>query len=119
MRIRFNIRHGTIAYAHDIVMAALSFGLSLYLRVGDSIGYYTKGVLLPGMLLMAAISAAVFWSLGLYRGIWRYASVNDLIALARAATIVSLIFVPMLFVLTRAESLPRSVPIINWFLLLF
>jgi FlaA1/EpsC-like NDP-sugar epimerase len=119
VKIGFKIKHGSIAYAHDIVMAALSFALSLYLRVGDSIGFYTKGVLLPGMLLMAAISMAVFWSLGLYRGIWRYASVNDLVALARAATIVSLIFVPMLFVLTRADALPRSVPIINWFLLLF
>jgi len=68
---------------------------------------------------MAALAAGVFWSLRLYRGIWRYASVNDLLALTKAATIVILIFVPALFVLTRAELLPRSVPVINWVLLLF
>ncbi len=116
--MRFRFRHGQVAYAHDIVMAALSFALSLYLRVGDGIVYYSNG-LLVGTLLMAAIAAIVFWSLRLYRGIWRYASANDLLALTRAATIVILIFVPVLFVLTRADALPRSVPVINWFVLIF
>ncbi len=115
---RFRFRHSQVAYAHDIVMAALSFALSLYLRVGDGIVFYSNG-LLVGTLLMAAIAAVVFWSLRLYRGIWRYASANDLLALTRAATIVILIFVPALFVLTRAEALPRSVPVINWFVLIF
>jgi O-antigen biosynthesis protein WbqV len=111
-------QHGHVAYAHDIIMAALSFGLSLYLRVGNLIDNYL-GVLGYGTLLMTVIAAGVFWSLGLYRGIWRYASVNDLIALIRAASLIILIFVPTIFVLTRAGELPRSVPIINWFLLLF
>jgi FlaA1/EpsC-like NDP-sugar epimerase len=112
------IKHGQIAYVHDIVMAALSFALSLYLRVGDAIPYYSD-ILQSGALLIAAIAAAVFWSMRLYRGIWRYASVNDLMALTRAATIILLIFVPALFLLTRAGDLPRSVPVINWFVLLF
>jgi O-antigen biosynthesis protein WbqV len=116
--IAFRFRHAQVAYAHDIVMAALSFALSLYLRVGGGISDYTT-VLIYGTPLMAAVAAGVFWSFHLYRGIWRYASVNDLLALTKATTIVILIFVPALFVLTRAESLPRSVPVINWFLLLF
>jgi FlaA1/EpsC-like NDP-sugar epimerase len=116
--MRFRYRHGQVAYAHDIIMAALSFALSLYLRVGGGIVDYAT-VLLYGTALIAAIAAAVFWSLRLYRGIWRYASANDLLALVRAATLVIVIFVPVLFVLTRAEALPRSVPIINWFVLIF
>jgi FlaA1/EpsC-like NDP-sugar epimerase len=116
--IGLNLKHSRMAYAHDIVMAALSFVLSLYLRVGGGIANYTT-VLIYGTLLMAVVAGGVFWSLRLYRGIWRYASVNDLLALTKATTIVILIFVPALFVLTRAESLPRSVPVINWFLLLF
>jgi O-antigen biosynthesis protein WbqV len=119
LNLRTRVRHSTVAYAHDIIMAALSFGLSLYLRVGDAFPFYAKSVLVPGTLLITLVAAAVFRWLGLYRGIWRYASVNDLLALTRAATIVILVFVPTLFVLTRAETLPRSVPVINWFLLLF
>ncbi|HEX3498838.1 MAG TPA: nucleoside-diphosphate sugar epimerase/dehydratase [Stellaceae bacterium] len=116
--MRFRYRHGQVAYAHDIVMAALSFIVSLYLRVGGGITAYTE-VLTYGTALMAVIAAVVFWSLRLYRGIWRYASASDLLALTRAATLVIVIFVPALFVLTRAEALPRSVPIINWFVLIF
>jgi len=116
--MRISLKHGRIAYGHDIIMAALSFALSLYLRVGGEIFDYAT-VLVYGTLLMAVVAAGVFWSFHLYRGIWRYASVNDLLALTKATTIVILIFVPALFVLTRAESLPRSVPVINWFLLLF
>jgi O-antigen biosynthesis protein WbqV len=116
--MRFRYRHGQVAYAHDIVMATLSFAASLYLRVGSGIAFYHE-VLIYGTALMAVIAAAVFGSLRLYRGIWRYASANDLLALTRAATLVIVIFVPALFVLTRAESLPRSVPIINWFVLIF
>jgi FlaA1/EpsC-like NDP-sugar epimerase len=115
-RLRF--RHAQVAYAHDIVMAALSFAVSLYLRVGGGIVSYSRG-LIAGTILMAVIAAGVFWSARLYRGIWRYASASDLLALTRAGTIVILIFVPALFVLTRAEALPRSVPIINWFVLIF
>jgi FlaA1/EpsC-like NDP-sugar epimerase len=116
--MRFRFRHAQFAYAHDIVMAALSFAVSLYLRVGGGIVSYSRG-LIAGTILMAVIAAGVFWSARLYRGIWRYASASDLLALTRAATIVILIFVPALFVLTRAEALPRSVPIINWFVLIF
>ncbi|HEY0522352.1 MAG TPA: nucleoside-diphosphate sugar epimerase/dehydratase [Stellaceae bacterium] len=115
--IRFRFRHGNVAFAHDVAMATASFALSLYLRVGNAFPQY-ETVLIEGTLLMALVAGIVFRSLGLYRGIWRYASMNDLLALVRAVTIVILAFVPALFVLTRAESLPRSVPVINWVMLL-
>jgi O-antigen biosynthesis protein WbqV len=116
MRLRF--QHAYIAFIHDIVMSGLSFGLALYLRVGEAISWFGRDVLVSGTVLMMLVSAAVFWGLGLYRGIWRYASLNDLLALFRAVTLIILIFVPALFLLTRAEQLPRSVPVINWVLLL-
>ena len=56
--------------------------------------------------------------MGLYRGIWRYASMNDLIQITKAVSLAVLIFVPILFVTSRAEFLPRSLPIINWFVLM-
>ena len=112
------LRHASLAYFHDSVMAAVSFPLALWLRVGDdTTGPYGE-LLWQGTLLVALIAAVVFRTLGLYRGIWRYASLNDLFGLVRAVTLVVLILVPLLFLLTRAESLPRSVPIIQWGVLL-
>ena len=92
--MRLRLQHGYVAFLHDIIMAGLSFWLALYLRVGDGISG-TVGRVLPGTALMVVVAAAVFWGLGLYRGIWRYASLNDLIALVRAVTLVILIFVPV------------------------
>ncbi|RAU23612.1 nucleotide sugar dehydratase [Paramagnetospirillum kuznetsovii] len=108
-----------IAFGHDVVMAALSFVLALYLRLGDEMGrYWGNGDLLLGAGLFTAVAVPVFLSQRLYRGVWRYASVSDMTALVRAATLTVLIFMAVLFLMTRLQSLPRSVLIINWFVLL-
>jgi FlaA1/EpsC-like NDP-sugar epimerase len=108
-----------VAFAHDIVMAALSFVAALYLRLGDDIWlYWGSGDLALGTGLFAVVAMPVFLSQRLYRGVWRYASVNDMLALVRASTMTVLIFMAVLFLMTRLQSLPRSVLIINWFVLL-
>ena len=108
----------TIAYSHDVIMAALSFSVSMILRLGDTIEAFHTEVLLPGTLMFTATAAVVFLAMRLYRGIWRYASLNDLVMLAKAVTVVILIFSLEMFVFFRLEGVPRSVPLINWFVLL-
>jgi len=109
---------GLIAYGHDIFMAAISFWLSFYLRVGDAWFFYEEEGLVSAELLLIIISAVVFWFSGLYRGVWRYASVNDLWAITKAVSIVILIFAFVMFQWTRLEYLPRSILVINWFTLM-
>ena len=70
-----------------------------------------RSVALPTLV---GISAAVFVLFGLYRGIWRYASIPDLMQVVRAVTVAVLCFVLAMFLLTRAELLPRSLPPILW-----
>ncbi len=107
-----------IAYLHDVFMAGLSFVLSLYLRVGDAFVWYVDELLLLGTTLFTAVAAAVFASMKLYRGVWRYASLNDMTAIAKAASLTILIFVPAMFLVNRLEALPRSIVFINWFVLM-
>ncbi|MDH5747814.1 MAG: polysaccharide biosynthesis protein [Rhodospirillales bacterium] len=109
---------GYIAFIHDIFMAGASFLLSLYLRFGEDFSYYTDQLLIQGTIAFSLIAAGVFWFMGLYRGVWRYASMNDLIAITRAVSIVILIFLATMFLWIRLESLPRSIPFINWFVLM-
>ena len=111
-------RLAAIAFAHDVFMAAVSFGLSMGLRVGFDFASAQAAVLLPGTVVFATISALVFLGLRLYRGIWRYASMNDLLQLARAVSIIVIIFSLLMFLLVRLEGIPRSLPFINWFVLL-
>lgn len=99
---------------HDVFMAALSFELAVWFR------YWAYGLpqtffyVPQGTLLFAGIAAMVFWWVGLYRGIWYYASSADLIAILKGATLAILIFVPVLFLLTRLEAVPRTTFIAQW-----
>ncbi len=107
----------SVAFAHDVVMAGLSFVMALYLRLGETAFEWLGGPLFYPWLLFTAVCACVFWFTGLYRGIWRYASLNDILAIARAVTYALLLFLPLTFMLTRLEGVPRSMLVINWLVL--
>ncbi len=118
MTRRFRPTRAHIAFVHDVVMAGLSFVAALYLRLGNEVLDHAEPYLLEGALLFAVIAAVVFNRTGVYRGVWRYASLPDLYALAKAVTLTILIFLPVLFLFSRAEDYPRSALIINWFVLM-
>jgi O-antigen biosynthesis protein WbqV len=113
-----NNRRAVLAYLHDVAMAAVSFLLSLYLRLGHQIVGWHPRLTLIYLLSFTLIAAVVYRLTGLYRGIWRYASLPDLYNITRAVSLTILIFLPAMFVLTRLEGLPRSTLLINWFVLI-
>src|SRR5215471_16727610 len=99
-------------------MAALSLAAALYLRLGGDVIDYRPQLTATYIVGFALIAAIVFLFTGLYRGIWRYASLPDLFNIARAVTLTVAIFVPVMFVLTRLDALPRSTLLIDWFVLI-
>lgn len=107
-----------IAFVHDVIMAAISFPLALYLRVGDGVVYYAPQNILFSASIFTLIAAVSFWYFGLYRGIWRYASLNDVIRIAKAVSVAVAVLFLVLFLTTRLDWMPRSAPIIQWFLLM-
>ena len=109
---------GLIVYAHDIFMAAAAFVLAVYLRLGFWVFEFYPEMWITACGLFTVICAAVFWPSGMYRGVWRYASLNDLWAITKAVTIATLIFAFVMFIWVRLEPLPRSVLLINWFVLM-
>jgi O-antigen biosynthesis protein WbqV len=114
---RPNLR-ALVAYGHDIAMATVSFPAAIYLRLGsDGFAQYPTQHLLGYTLTLALLSGLVFWLTGLYRGIWRYASLDDMVAIGRAVTIAIGLFTAVAFIATRLELLPRSSLVINWFVL--
>ena len=99
-------------------MAALSFTISVYLRLDIwTIEFYRENWIVA-TAIFTVISAIVFWSSGLYRGVWRYASLNDLWAITRAVSLAVIIFAFAMFIWVRLEPLPRSVLVIEWFVLM-
>jgi len=107
-----------IAFVHDVTMAAVSLPAALYLRVGDGVVFYNPQNILFSASVFTVIAAVSFWFFGLYRGIWRYASLNDLTRIAKAVTVAVGVLFLVLFLTARLDWLPRSTPIIQWFLLM-
>ena len=91
--------------------------LALSAARGDILGYEPRLTIIY-VVSFTAIAASVFLLTGLYRGIWRYASLPDLFNIARAATLTVLVFLPVMFVLTRLDTLPRSTLLIDWLVLI-
>src|SRR5258708_12230742 len=95
-------------------MAAIAFVAAVVLRMGVEAFELVPQVLLLGTVLFCIVAALVFSWTGLYRGVWRYASLDDIIAIVKAVTLAVLIFVALLFLITRLDALPRSTPVLVW-----
>lgn len=117
MKERFNIR-SAVAACHDAVMAGASFLLALYIRLGDEEIYLASDYALEGTLLFTGICFGVFNAMRLYRGLWRFASMRDIVMIVRAVSLAVLLFAVVMSIVTRLDHVPRSVFFINWMLLI-
>ena len=113
-----NRRIATVAL-HDIFMAALSFEISVLVRYYTYGAPQSPGFLWPATVVFTVVCFIAFWRAGLYRGIWYYASFNDLVAIVKAVTLSILVFLAIMFVATRLQDFPRTALLINWPLLIF
>ncbi len=64
------------------------------------------------------LQSCVFWFFGLYRGVWRFSSMPDLIRIAKAVAVGGVLIAAALFLIDRLEGVPRSVMPLYAFLLL-
>ena len=66
---------------------------------------YTQGY---NLLLILLLQSLLFWNYGLYRGLWRFASVPDLWNIVRSAAVGTLFVALALILFNRLQSTPRS-----------
>ncbi|KUM26992.1 hypothetical protein AU467_18685 [Mesorhizobium loti] len=103
-----------LALVHDGTMGAVALLLSFALRLGfDGVAQDLWKFLGSAALFGVTISAAGFL-LGLNRGIWRYASLSDFLAITSTASVSITIFTIAEFLLNRLNSIPRSSILIAW-----
>jgi O-antigen biosynthesis protein WbqV len=118
-RLRSWFNRTYLVATHDVVMAAAAFVLALLLRRGiDDFWNESRGFFSQGLILFTVIGALVFWRTRIYRGLWRYTSLSDVLTIVKAASLVVLIFLPALFAITRLEQFPRSSLVITWIILM-
>ncbi len=106
-----------VTFLHDAIIACITVSLALYLRLGDEAFALPPADVALMTASFLAISAAAFTFFGVYRGVWRYASMGDLIVIIKATTVAVLLFIACMYLFQQLDSIPRSVPVIQWFLL--
>ena len=105
--------------ALDGILAGLSVPLAIFLRVGSDLTSPVVDTVQLAMPLFAVIAVATFAATGLYRRMWRYASIKELVAIVKAVVIATVVFTIFLFFITRLQAFPRSTPIIQGLLVIF
>lgn len=106
--LRRHIRAGV--FLHDILMIPAAWYLAYWLRFNlgtipeNSLQVAT--LMLPVVVLCQSFSYFVF---GLYRGIWRFASLYDFIRIGKSVYVGALIATLVIFAITGMQHVPRSV----------
>ena len=110
MRIITKLRSRGAAISHDVLMIPIAWLGAYWLRFNlESIPepYFRQALaMLPVVLI---IHVSVFLYFGLYRGVWRFASIPDLLRIVKAVIVATAISAVVIFMLTRMAYVPRSV----------
>src|SRR3954464_11512862 len=121
--IRLPNWRASLAFAHDVCAAAIAWAAMYWLRFNLELKEphiadiaWTLASPPAGILPM---QAAIFLGLGLYRGLWRFASLVDLQRIVLAAGLGALL-VPLVLVMLQLQVvIPRSVLIFYPIVLIF
>jgi FlaA1/EpsC-like NDP-sugar epimerase len=111
--IKFRLR--SLIFVHDLIMVALAWLGAFWLRFNLAVPpdpltrFHETQTALHWLPLVILVQAAIFRRLGLYRGIWRFASIPDLVRIGKAACLGISFIAVTLFSLERLEHVPRSV----------
>jgi len=99
-----------MAFLHDLLWILAAIWLAFWLRfnLGEIPSTYLSAL---HLLIMVAlpVQTAFFWYFGLYRGIWRFASLPDLLRILQSVLLGVLATFIIVFVWQRLEGMPRSV----------
>lgn len=114
--MRLNIRT-SLAFAHDVAASTIAWVLAYLLRFNFDMPEKFLHEMWHMLVLVVPVQTFIFWYFGLYRGIWRYASLPDLKRIVLAIVIAAMA-APLLLLLSRVDAvLPRSVLILDPILL--
>jgi len=115
------LRNRAAAFTHDLLMVPVAWLGAFWLRF--NLGVVPEESLecaLTTLPIIMTVQACAYWYFGLYRGIWRFASVPDLMRIIKAVIICATVAMALIFLLNRLEEVPRSVfPLYGLLLVVF
>lgn len=103
-----------LVMAHDLFVIMASFPVAMVVRQNFSLTANSIPALINGSVLLFLIASMVLVVGGSHRGMWRYASPGDLLAVLRGMTLIVLLFTAVMFFVARLDGVQRSVIFIFW-----
>lgn len=107
-----------LVFVLDLLLIAGAFGLSFLLRFDFRIPAEFVPLFKQGVLVALLVKPLVFVVSGMYRSLWKYASLQDGIEIVKVVTASSFAAGFILIYLRHVAPYPRSIFILDWVLLL-
>ncbi|MFZ5753339.1 MAG: polysaccharide biosynthesis protein [Bacillota bacterium] len=98
----------------DFIIGVFAFYSAFYIRFDGQIPEVFLSVFNKFWLLYALIKITTFYFLGVYKRIWRYAGIRDLLVVVNSVSVSILVLITLGYYLR--ETVPRSVYILTWML---
>jgi len=104
------INNRTLAVVHDLFAIPLAWFGAYWLRFNlEAVPPEQLSTAVDLSAIVLLIQAIAFRHYGLYRGVWRFASVPDLVRICKAVLMGMAFSAVTIFLVTRMEGVPRSV----------
>lgn len=103
----------------DLAFICIAYTLSYFLRFEGTILSPNLQLMKDSMVWVILIKMSVFFIFGLYRGMWRYVSITDLLTICKVVSLASISAVLFLTFSFRFRDYSRAVFIMDWIILLF
>ncbi|HEY2864912.1 MAG TPA: nucleoside-diphosphate sugar epimerase/dehydratase [Casimicrobiaceae bacterium] len=108
-----------LAFAHDVVAAALAWTGLYWLRFNLDLHQPQLSDMMRTLAWVLPLQAGIFLAFGLYRGLWRFASMPDLQRIVLAVAL-GAVAIPVVLVMLRLTTVvPRSVLVLYPLILIF
>ncbi len=107
-----------LALLHDLTAASVAWFAAYLLRFNFAVPAEHVQYMLQSIVWIVPLQGAVFIAYGLYRGMWRFASVPDLQRIILSVATAAVIVAAGLFMLSHHIVIPRSVLILDPLLLM-
>lgn len=98
----------------DMLLLICCYYLSYLLRFEFSIPGWAEKQFFNTLVFVLLFKFACFYFFDVYRGMWRYTSLNDLFDILKSASFATFLIIAFVLYTTRFEGVPRSVFVIDW-----
>lgn len=103
---------------HDVAASGLAWVTAFWLRFNLDIPPAFAEAMVRTVFVVMAVQGLLFWFSGLYRGLWRYASLHDIRLIVLSVAVAALVAPAALLLAGLTAEVPRSVFILQPVLLL-